>query len=970
MPLPKLAWDFNGTMNDYISGVAPSGSNVATSFSSGKYLQSANLYNSSNLVYSNVLYYPLTTPLSGPPYTFSFWFKINTNWVTVNATQPVPYFSAIFRAQNAIAFAAIGNSSSSIGVSFFAYDSTNTSRGSYNPSNTLDTTNWTFASFVITSDLITIYIQKDGSAQLTYTITPSTGATFNQTVNAVGSLYGGSPGAASGTGPPFNGLIDDLRIFDRALTSAQVQSIYNQQGMPGRGAVTSNSRQIYVAPTGTYPSYTPTSGAQFPVFNTSNVSFYSSGGTSGGTVGRYLDFGSQTFNMSSGFSAVCQFAWTNGIGVWERIFDFGIGTNNNNILLTRTGTSTNLFFSYRIGGTEYFVTATGAISAQNTLYTVVAIYDPSKPLLSLYVNGNLTTSVPAVVARDTRTLTRTYVGRSNWGSDAYSNVNINYLSIYNRVLTPDEITPPLPTPQTTLKGTPLFTQLSTSATSSAVGAFSLRAVNGTSARAVAVIKGTLDYSSPPLAVSFTGSAARSSVVSNVTQASMYFPGNLGSYLTFTDSRFATNFKPTKMTFETWVNYPNFTNCYYSPFDIPLSFGTMDPVSNPAAWTFGPNTTGYLVFYYWNGIFQKIISTTNPLNTNTWYHIAVQSDGTNIYIYVNGVLIKQDAISGTPSTLNMFTIGQYNTYNNAGVIANFYVGDTRLVYGANPYATAGFTTPSAPLAPYTTGGATTALLLQTPSLSQDFYADRLGNLLTAPVVGQSLAQWLGGATGYVTTWYDQSGRGNHAIQNTAANQPIIQRATKGPGYMVVFNGVNGTTSYGLNFGAYNLLNNTSYATCAVVRRTAPGDDFVNNNANYYLSGSGGANSRDQYFHSGYRISTQLTLAHYSDDMGVTIPAFTTASTEPINYNFMTLGTDKVGRIYSYSGGTLYPTPTTTRTYVGFLNHPVGASLSIGGGFRQFTGEIYELLVFTKSLYDLDGTTSITQIYTNQSGYTGA
>jgi hypothetical protein len=258
----------------------------------------------------------------------------------------------------------------------------------------------------------------------------------------------------------------------------------------------------------------------------------------------------------------------------------------------------------------------------------------------------------------------------------------------------------------------------------------------------------------------------------------------------------------------------------------------------------------------------------------------------------------------------------------------------------------------------------------PNAAQDFYADRLGNLLTAPVVGQSLANWLGGATGYVTTWYDQSGRGNHATQTTAANQPIITRATKGPGYIVVFNGVNGVTSYGLNFGTYNLLNNTSYSTCGVVRRTAPGDDFVNNNANYYLSGSGAAASQDQYFHSGYRTSTQLTLAHYSDDMGVTIPAFTTASTEPINYNFMTLGTDKVGRIYSYSGGILYPTPTSTRTYVGFLNHPVGASLSIGGGFRQFTGEIYELLVFTQSLYELDTSGGlITKIYQNQLGAYG-
>ncbi len=56
--------------------------------------------------------------------------------------------------------------------------------------------------------------------------------------------------------------------------------------------------------------------------------------------------------------------------------------------------------------------------------------------------------------------------------------------------------------------------------------------------------------------------------------------------------------------------------------------------------------------------------------------------------------------------------------------------------------------------------------------QDFWADRLGNLLTAPVIGQRIQDWLGGATGYVSTWYDQSGAGNHATQTVTGNQPTF------------------------------------------------------------------------------------------------------------------------------------------------------------------------------------------------------
>jgi hypothetical protein len=59
-----------------------------------------------------------------------------------------------------------------------------------------------------------------------------------------------------------------------------------------------------------------------------------------------------------------------------------------------------------------------------------------------------------------------------------------------------------------------------------------------------------------------------------------------------------------------------------------------------------------------------------------------------------------------------------------------------------------------------------------SSTQDFYADERGNLWTVPIVGQTLANWLGGATGYVTKWYDQSGRGNHMSCSSIGIQPKI------------------------------------------------------------------------------------------------------------------------------------------------------------------------------------------------------
>jgi hypothetical protein len=139
------------------------------------------------------------------------------------------------------------------------------------------------------------------------------------------------------------------------------------------------------------------------------------------------------------------------------------------------------------------------------------------------------------------------------------------------------------------------------------------------------------------------------------------------------------------------------------------------------------------------------------------------------------------------------------------------------------------------------------------------------------------------------------------------------------------------------------------------------------SNYYLCGNGGVNATDQKFHSGYRSSTALTLAHYADDTDLTVPAFLASSTEPTAYNYLMVGTGRSGRLYSYSSGALY---STTRTYAAYLNQAVGSSFSIGSGFSSFTGEIYEILVFTNSLYDLDNTGGlITQVYQNQLSYTG-
>ena len=54
-------------------------------------------------------------------------------------------------------------------------------------------------------------------------------------------------------------------------------------------------------------------------------------------------------------------------------------------------------------------------------------------------------------------------------------------------------------------------------------------------------------------------------------------------------------------------------------------------------------------------------------------------------------------------------------------------------------------------------------------NNDFYGDLNGNL--TDINGLSIATWLLGGNGFITKWWDQSGKGNHATQTTQASQPL-------------------------------------------------------------------------------------------------------------------------------------------------------------------------------------------------------
>ena len=751
MPLPKLAWAFDGTTTDYVKGVSGSVGGVIN-YEIGKYGNSLNIKNPSGTTSNSVNFNFSASYSIDLGFSECFWFKCNDlSYLTSIQIVSITYsgFNNAFKFQI--------NTGGSLQFQF--QDSVgNKNINMFGPTVGI----WYHLAAVGFNGIVAIYVNGAYYAQTAYV---QSGITFNNISLGLATHFAGYPLT--------NGSYDDLRIYDRALTSAQVQSIYNQQGVPGRGAM----------------AYTLSSGPASIIGNVISSNVYTAGrqpDTSVAGQTTYSNVGSYTFTnfgtnipltpTTTGLTVSTYFAYTaqpyGGEGLWTCRL-----TSNTNVVIyaRQTGSSDTILAAYNSNISAQTSNTTNI--PQVSGYTgnraawvagrkdhIVFTFTNTVPVVGrMYVNGvlNATATSSNVFIPEDGNYTCLVPGNAFGSADA--NMSVYDFRVVNGILSASQVAMlyrtlsgnnvPVASPPLFLSGTPLFSQLSPSATSSAVGAFSLRAVNGTTAKAVQIKR--------------------------------------------------------------------------------------------------------------------------------------QSD----------------------------------------------------------------------------------------NATQDFYADRLGNLLTAPVTGQSLANWLGGAGANVVTWYDQSGLGNHATQGTAANQPIIQRATKGPGYACLFSG-----NQRLALGSNAYINNTPYTLQIVERRTV---DSVTSGAGYFGWGAGEPNPTSNIAHNGYRAYSppypssqqQVWTNQYGDDKVLTNISikFATAATENVAYTWHTHDLNHTARIYSYRGGTMYPSSfsTTVGTFANFLR-PVSINQYFLGWSQvgYYQGEIYELLVFTQSIYDLDTSGGlITQIYQNQLGAYG-
>jgi hypothetical protein len=365
----------------------------------------------------------------------------------------------------------------------------------------------------------------------------------------------------------------------------------------------------------------------------------------------------------------------------------------------------------------------------------------------------------------------------------------------------------------------------------------------------------------------------------------------------------------------------------------------------------------------------------------WIHYALIAGNGVIAVYVNGVLVDSGtfttAINNTTTFVRLGTVSgirptsaEYDDlrifdraltsaqvqsiYNQQGVpgrgalvnvvvSANTSFTGTPLFTQLSPAARSSAVGAFSLRAVNGTSARAVRVKRSSDNAQQDFYADRLGNLLTAPVTGQTLQKWLGGAGANVVTWYDQSGLGNNA---TGSGSFIYQTSNVNMQWAVKSGSLLTVTS------PSTFITNTNFTIHSVTRRTtssqAPGGGGTapTNQAIYALSGSGTASYNriiTLYDYQGNRFSfNSLNPTQYTVIGNTGCGLYSTSG--PVDY-LAVIWNGTTTQMY-YNGSTSASTAAAT-----FGNIPIASNFTLLGANAYGAvvgGEFGEIIVFNSSL----------------------
>jgi hypothetical protein len=154
-------------------------------------------------------------------------------------------------------------------------------------------------------------------------------------------------------------------------------------------------------------------------------------------INQYISINAfETSNMGLSFAFWFK---SNANKTWARIFDFGNGSPNNNIIAFVNNGSLGLSVNTGNQGNTAYQSSNiiSNINDNNWRHIVWTLSYPNG--WQVYLNGKLAQSYPQGSYPNNITRTNQYIGKSNWASDPYFNGSISDFRIYNGVVSTSEI---------------------------------------------------------------------------------------------------------------------------------------------------------------------------------------------------------------------------------------------------------------------------------------------------------------------------------------------------------------------------------------------------------------------------------------------------------------------------------------------------------------------------------------------------
>ena len=136
------------------------------------------------------------------------------------------------------------------------------------------------------------------------------------------------------------------------------------------------------------------------------------------------------------FGAFVRFDAGNGDRRWERIFDFGGGASNNNILLARYQDTNDL--TLFVIGYDNIRIADALLGVEGAWHHYGVSIDASGNA-QLFIDGALMDSTVLTGSIDFSTWDENYIGTSNWNSDKRFQGAMDNIAIFDRALTAEEM---------------------------------------------------------------------------------------------------------------------------------------------------------------------------------------------------------------------------------------------------------------------------------------------------------------------------------------------------------------------------------------------------------------------------------------------------------------------------------------------------------------------------------------------------